>query len=502
MFNARLRASPSVRRRGYTIPLLTYSAYSTPRSSLHCQPSPQDLDCSPQMLTGQARLRAIPEHIGFAEASAASNKDLSVHRWTNWIAGFSGGFVTSAIAQYMPFPPKHSLIVDPFAGVGTTLVEAYRAGTDCVGFELNPFPALVARVKLESVKVDTTDLRAAIDRYRHVMDSVEEVIDRSNDLSSFPTPRSVAPSGFISRIPFFSEKVQTKVLHTRDFILDLPQPLADLFSVALASVIVGLSNYSYEPSLSSRPAAGKALLGNAPVGPTVSTKLYQMADDIDELQAGTAHHRSEPRWAVHCTSYFNSASVIVPGSVDLVVTSPPYLNNYHYVRNTRPQLFWSELVGSSRDLKRLEEENFGKYWQTVRARDLIQLSFLMPGLSCQIERIRDRNSHKGIYGGTGWANYITSYMNDLFRFSALLAQQLRPRTGVAVVVLGDSVIQGEPLPVERYFSEIALLHGLKTEGIFELRSRTGSSIVNTGLRTPGAQKYRLCDFAVVLRRSD
>ena len=48
--------------------------------------------------------------------------------------------------------------------------------------------------------------------------------------------------------------------------------------------------------------------------------------------------------------------------MDLVVTSPPYLNNYHYNRNTRPQLYWLGLVESTRELKEIEQRNFGKFW--------------------------------------------------------------------------------------------------------------------------------------------
>jgi DNA modification methylase len=30
-------------------------------------------------------------------------------------------------------------VLDPFAGVGTTLVESYRRGLNVIGFEINPY---------------------------------------------------------------------------------------------------------------------------------------------------------------------------------------------------------------------------------------------------------------------------------------------------------------------------------------------------------------------------
>ena len=94
----------------------------------------------------------------FGEAASANNKALSIHRWAKWIAGFSGEFARSAITQYLPFPAKNSVVMDPFAGVGTTLVEANRLGLDSIGFEINPFAHLVSSVKLRSKDISLEQL--------------------------------------------------------------------------------------------------------------------------------------------------------------------------------------------------------------------------------------------------------------------------------------------------------------------------------------------------------
>ena len=44
-------------------------------------------------------------------------------------------------------------VLDPFAGVGTTLIEALKHGDDAVGFEINPYAALACRVKAESTRL-------------------------------------------------------------------------------------------------------------------------------------------------------------------------------------------------------------------------------------------------------------------------------------------------------------------------------------------------------------
>lgn len=453
-------------------------------------------------VTGQLTLRPQGYQIKFEAPSSAANKELSVHRWSNWIAGFSGDFVRSAIRQYLPFPRPDSLILDPFAGVGTTLFEAFREGIDSVGFEINPYAWLVCKVKLASSGTDIGRLEEAIHHYREFIGERDALIDNPDAASSkayHVDPLHKPPLGFKSRIPFFSKPIEQKVLYTLDFISDLTPSLQDFFRVALASVMVEFSNYTYEPSLSSRPGAGKSLILTAPVGDILTGKLQEIAQDIKSLQDEIPHTRRRPPWRIHRASFLESSRFIQPSTVDLVVTSPPYMNNYHYVRNTRPQLYWIGLVQSSEELKRLEEKSFGKFWQTVRGRGVISLDFALEGLEEQIERLRSLKAERGVYGGGGWANYVATYMNDLYKFCEQLFAVLRPG-GVAIVVIGNSIIQGIEIPVARYLSQIARLHGLITENTVTLRSRTGSSIVNTGSRLSSEEKHGLYDFAVILKR--
>ena len=436
-----------------------------------------------------------PPENGYGDAASSHNKSLSMHRWANWIAGFSGEFARSAITQFAP-SGRHSAgsvrtdytVLDPFAGVGTTLLEANRLGLRAVGFEINPFAALVCRVKLGAADISLHELRDSVKGYQHFMQGAAE-----------QEPRSSPPGGFRSRIPFFSPAVERKVLLTLDYMNDLPEPINDLFRVAFASVMVDFSNYTYEPSLGTRPGAGKALVEDADVGEVLSVKLRDMVQDIAEFQAETGSGSHSPAWQVYEQSFFDAETHIAAASVDLVVTSPPYMNNYHYVRNSRPQLFWTGLIGEPSELKRLETGNFGKFWQTVRGDGPIPLVPELPQLEGEIAAIREINNDRGVYGGNGWANYIASYMNDLDRFCELLSKILAPG-GTAVVVVGNSIVQGREIKVEERLGDIAELRGLSVLGITKLRERVGSSIVNSGARLAADDKTGLYDAAVVLRR--
>ena len=93
--------------------------------------------------------------------------------------------------------------------------------------------------------------------------------------------------------------------------------------------------------------------------------------------------------------------VLEPHSVDALITSPPYLNNYHYIRNTRPQLYWLGLVQAPSDLKQIEMSSFGRFWQTVRAGPPIELAVDIPELRHVLDLVAAQNPDKGVYGGRG-----------------------------------------------------------------------------------------------------
>jgi hypothetical protein len=203
---------------------------------------------------------------------------------------------------------------------------------------------------------------------------------------------------------------------------------------------------------------------------------------------------------VYCLDFLASNGQLADGTVDLMVTSPPYMNNYHYVRNTRPQLFWLSLIADSSELRQLEETNFGKYWQTVRNAAPIPLRCQHNTLEQVLTDLRRTRTEEGPYGGPGWANYVTSYFNDGDRFMAALQRVLRPG-GVGVVVIGNSIIQGIHIPTDQILADLAQAQGLALEKIALLRTkRVGASITSSSVRRGKKNGTKLYDAAVVLRK--
>lgn len=447
--------------------------------------------------TAQLRLPNIgfiekPSQSGFTDTAFTNNRDQPIHRWVPWIAGFSSEFVRKILEREAGLKERLTLL-DPFAGVGTTLVEGLRYASSVIGFEINPFAALVSQVKIEALQHDSGEIVGAA----KLMESV--IRNRMRDSST--VSNSLPPKGFRTRDRFFSPRVERQVLLVKDFIAEQRPWLQLLFRVALGSVIVGVSNYSYEPSLGRRIAAGKQEILDADLPSILREKLVAMAEDIDSYRKEIRQAPS-PRALIFCKSYLTEAvHRVAPASIDILITSPPYLNNYHYVRNTRPQLFWLDLINENTALHELETSSFGKFWQTVRSEAEVHLEFNFPELEERLAELRSTNQDKRAYGGPGWANYAATYFNDCARFCELTARLMKAG-GLAVIVIGNNILQGIEFKSDAIFAHIAEERGFIVQAMHLVRTkRTGSSIINSSIRVgTGDKKARLYETAIELRR--
>lgn len=428
---------------------------------------------------------------GFGDPNFSSNKKLPIHRWVPWIAGFSSVFVRSALENYLR---NKGTVLDPFCGVGTTLIEAVLSGHNAIGFEINPYAALASRAKTNVYHIDFSALVSTIDRFRQFCKERSSLDYR---------PLSAEPQGFKTRTSFYSPLVLHKVLVVQDFICSIDdENIRDLFRLAFASTMVNYSNYSYEPSLGRRVSAGREEIRDFPVIKAITDKLTEMAEDILWAQEHVEHNNTDIE--IINDSFFNCREHLLPASIDLIITSPPYLNNYHYNRNTRPQLYWLGYAHSPDEMKKLENLNFGKFWQTVRDMDRLDLSFDLPqtDIGERLEMLRKLNKEKGSYGGNGWANYAAAYFNDCYKFAEGMRYVLKPG-GTALVVIGNSILQGVMIRTDEYFGKIAEAVGMELLKIDVPRAtRVGNSIIQSDVRVGKTETTnQLYEAVVVLRNT-
>ncbi len=227
---------------------------------------------------------------------------------------------------------------------------------------------------------------------------------------------------------------------------------------------------------------------DADVGNIIVTKLQTMKEDIEWFNQKIPRQKADIN--IINDTFFHAKQYLEPESVDIVITSPPYLNNYHYIRNTRPQMYWLGYAEKPSDLHPLEHLNYGTYWQTARDALQIDLEFDLPSsdIANCLNHLRSLRPDKGIYGGKGWANYATAYFNDTLHFMENLVYVLKPGSR-AIIVIGNSIIQGVFIPTDKYMGQIASLVGLELIDIdIPREKRVGDSIIRSDVRVEAARK--------------
>src|SRR5437868_3518887 len=96
----------------------------------------------------QVRIRLESESWNFSDSKSGGD----LHAIHPYPAKFIPE-IPRRVLEHVPIPVG-TVVLDPFCGAGTTLVEAQRLGIESVGVDLNPIACLLSRVKTTPLTVD------------------------------------------------------------------------------------------------------------------------------------------------------------------------------------------------------------------------------------------------------------------------------------------------------------------------------------------------------------
>lgn len=246
---------------------------------------------------------------------------LPVHRWFRFSAGFSADWAASVIREEQTRVKVR--VFDPFAGSGTTLIAAEDCGTAAYGTEAHPFIARVAAAKLAR----RSDPGAFKRRSERVLEEA-----RATEAPLLEYPPLIAKCYTAEAVQDLA-RLSLAVKHNA--IADAASELAWLALVAILRKCshAGTAQWQY-------------------VLPRKSKQ--KVVPPFDAYSAMCRTIEADMKVAASCTG--PSAQLIhgdartckgVPDRfANLVVTSPPYPNNYDYADATRLEMsFLQEIKG-------------------------------------------------------------------------------------------------------------------------------------------------------------
>lgn len=367
-----------------------------------------------------------------------------------------------------PAPRLPYLVVDPFAGSGTTVLACQMAGIDAVGIEYNPFFCFMSQAKLDWLRYDVERLASAVD---YLLQVRGVAILQPPALSSFGR--------------LFSTGALSDLLLIKQHILALDDPLTRRF------LLLGLSAVLEPASAARKDGKGLRIARNGrpirAVREILAERWRRMLDQLRELQAPrTAAQQAQAR-------IIRGDARRLPLSnscADLMVCSPPYLNSFDYTEVYKLEIWLLDFVDSIDEWRRLQA-------RTLRSHVSVPVPDTDHRLAFEpLERLLRIVTSRDLWHPRLPAMF-RGYFDDMY---VALCEQARvlKHGAFSVLVVGNSSYAQVPIPTDVLLARIAELAGFRIEEIHVARHVLTSS--QQLARFERARRRYLRESVIVLQR--
>jgi len=219
---------------------------------------------------------------------------------------------------------KETLVCDPFMGGGTTLVEAALCGMPAIGNDLNPIAVMVTR---ERTRPRTPKQAMAVTKMAENVAAQVEALRREKN-----APRARIPR--LDRLaPHYQPHLLAEFVQWQRLLQDLPDSAErDTLLAVFSSAVVKYSNRRSDSRGDTEPP-------RYPKG-AVSKFLVEKAKELTEAQV---HFGNKLRDQLRIRLLQEDGTMLPSlewGSVDMVLTSPPYPGTYDYFDHHQMRMDW------------------------------------------------------------------------------------------------------------------------------------------------------------------
>lgn len=279
------------------------------------------------------------------------NKKEPIHRWYPFVEGYSKEFIKSILKEIK----KDNLVcLEPFSGSGTTALELQHSGIKCYAFEVNPLMFLIARVKLEN----DYDLSQVDYWFTYVKEKRKKInVELKTEFNTLYEGTEKSKWNYNQDVGIAVEKLKV-VINTID-----DEKYKELFMVALAAILLEVSNlYRNGKCLSYKKKWKDRKITEADVYKNFDDKIEsEIKADISKTYSEVK--RSNKELLYNEDSRKGIEEHIEDDSIDLVITSPPYLNSRDYTDTYMLELKTLGFTSTSEEIRRLREKTLRSHVQ-------------------------------------------------------------------------------------------------------------------------------------------
>jgi len=367
-------------------------------------------------------------------------------------------------------------VLDPFCGSGTVLLESILHGRRALGADANPLARLIANVKVSDCAPD------AIRRHQSA------ILRRARGYRSAPRPDVINIDYW-----FYPHVIEQLARLRRAIDAGGDRDISDFFRVCLSSCVRRVSLTDPRVSVPVRLRENQYHVGH-PFRDSSNARLRKLRrQDVfaefasiveDNIERVSALRRMRVEGASasvvsadarRLSEHVNAPRRLADGSVDLIVTSPPYAGAQKYVRASSLSIGWLGLA-NGRSLRQLEDENIGReHFTTRRPYDVPKTG--IQGADRRLERIAALNPLRALIAST----YLRE-MQDALRE----AERVLKPGGYIVLVAANNRVCGSEFHTQRYLhtclenlgliTRLRVVDAIKSRGLMTRRNATAGVI--------------------------
>ena len=385
------------------------------------------------------------------------------------------------------FCPSNGIVLDPFCGTGTVLLEANLSGRDAIGADSNPLAVLISRVK-------TTYLDPEI-----LMNTLEYL------LSQCKRSRYRVKEDTLSIERWFSTSTIEQLGRLERYTGQInDERIREFFTLCLSSVVKKVSfcdpRVSVPVQLNPQRFAKDSVRRNE-----IETKLASLQNvdvyekfetickaninriaTIKEMNISGVRTHITSEDARRLTQSLDSDELLPDGCVDMILTSPPYAGAQKYIRSSWLNLYWLGLK-EQKQRSYLHDKNIGREnYHTELYKNRIETGIDAADTILQALYKEGKNERAYIVG---------NYLNEM---KIALDESLRvlKKGGYMVIVIGNNTVCGRPFDTQDYLSTYLLQKGM------QMQFKLVDDIKSYGLMTKRNKTASLitCEWVLVFRK--
>lgn len=426
--------------------------------------------------------------------SFQENKDRPAYSWYKYKEAFSAGLVEYFLCNYAGH--IQGKVLDPFAGMGTTLFAASSQGIPADGIELLPIGQEITYARLLSEKELTPNDTAILEHW--IISLPWKECSERVPFSTLRITENAYPPETVEAIERYRGALQQE-----------NENVQTILRLALLCILESISytrkdgQYLRWDARSGKQRPGTKAFNKGEIlgfDAAITTKLKEILSDVRDTEVPTTLFPVK-----HVTQdirlFKGSCLEVLPNletaAYDAVLTSPPYCNRYDYTRTYALELAMLELTQA--EVANLRQEMLSCTVEN-REKDLLKICpqwtpFIEAANQQQLLRtINTYLQHEkdsGTLNNNGIPRMVHGYFAEMACVIGECARVLKPNARLFMV--NDNVrYAGVSISVDMILSDIAQSLGFEVEKILVVPSKKGNSSQQMG--TYGRVPLRKCVY--------